>query len=63
MKVYDIVGKLITNGKKGTLKEQALDKQEVWANPETFGFTKVFSVKEYKGIPRFNKRDYLEEVT
>ena len=58
---YEIVGKLSSNGKKGTLKYDAMDKQEVWSNPKSFGFSKVFSVKESKGILRFNKRDLLED--
>jgi hypothetical protein len=57
---YEIVGKLSTNGKKGTLKEDAMDKQEVWANPKNFGFSKIFSVKEAQGILRFNKRDIVQ---
>jgi hypothetical protein len=61
MKTYEITGKLTTNGKKATIKEEALDKQEVWLTPQAFGFTKIFSVKEAQGIQRFNKRDFIEE--
>ena len=61
MKAYEITGKLLKNGKKGVVTEDALDKQEIWGNPESFGFSKVFSVKEAKGIQRFNKRDIIVE--
>jgi hypothetical protein len=60
MKTYEITGKLMTNGKKATITEDALDKQEVWNNPNDFGFSKVFSVTEYRGIQRFNKR--IQEI-
>lgn len=60
MKTYRITGKLLTNGKKGILESDALDKQEVWGDPEAFGFSKVFKVEEARGIQRFNKRDILE---
>jgi len=63
MKNYEIVGKLIKNNKRGKLVEQAQDKQEVWGNPSTFGFSKVFSVTEAKVLRSSNKRDYNEEVT
>lgn len=56
MKTYEITGKLLTNGKKATVTEDALDKQEVWGNPKDFGFSKVFSVRESRGVQRFDKR-------
>jgi hypothetical protein len=60
MKSFVIVGKLLKNGKKGTVTEEALDKQEVWGTPTAFGFTKVFSVEEYRGVERFDKRGLIE---
>lgn len=61
MKAYEITGKLLKNNKKGTVTEEALDKQEVWGNPETFGFSKIFSVREARRrIQRFNKRELVE---
>tara|TARA_R110002074_G_scaffold42653_4_gene112013 strand:- start:365 stop:556 length:192 start_codon:yes stop_codon:yes gene_type:complete len=63
MKQYEIVGKLLKNNKRGKSSEQALDKQEVWGNPQSFGFSKVFSVTEAKVLRSSNKRDYNEEVT
>lgn len=56
MKLYEITGKLLKNGKKATVIEDALDKQEVWNNPKDFGFTKVFLVEEARGVQRFDKR-------
>ena len=62
MKQYEIVGKLLKNNKRGQVTEEALDKQEVWGNPSTFGFSKVFSVTEAKGLTRSsNKREMFEE--
>ena len=61
MRSYVITGKLLSNNKKGTIKTEALDKQEVWGNPESFGFSKVFSVAEDKGIQRFNKRELHDD--
>lgn len=61
MRSFVITGKLKTNGKKGSKTEEALDKQEVWSNPENFGFSKVFKVEENKGIQRFNKREISHE--
>ena len=47
MKLYEISGR--TNKKsKETIKEYALDKQEIWNNPESFGFRKLFTVEEVK---------------
>jgi hypothetical protein len=60
MKSFVIVGKLSKNGKKGTITEEALDKQEIWSIPADFGFTKIFSVEEYRGVERFNKREFIE---
>lgn len=60
MKAYVITGKLLTNGKKGQVTMDALDKQEVWADPKAFGFSKVFTVEEDRGIQRFNKRELME---
>lgn len=57
MKAYEITGKLLTNGKKGTVTSDALDKQEIWGNPKDFGFSKIFKVEESKGVQRFNKRE------
>lgn len=58
MKSYEITGKLERNNKKGKVTEVALDKQEVWNNPRDFGFLKVFSVREAKGLTRgFDKRE------
>lgn len=59
--MYEITGKLLKNNRKGTVTEQALDKQEIWNNPEDFGFSKIFKVESSKGIQRFNKRDFIEE--
>jgi len=56
MKSYEITGKLLINGKKSTVTEDAVNKQEVWGNPKDFGFSKVFSVVESRGIQRFDKR-------
>lgn len=56
MKSYEITGKLLHNNKKGTISADAVSKQEVWNNPEDFGFSKIFRVNEAKGIQRFNKR-------
>lgn len=60
MKPYLITGKLFKNGKKATVTEDALDKQEVWGNPKDFGFDKVFKVEEAKGVQRFDKRLPIE---
>lgn len=61
MKSYVITGKLLTNGKKGSVTTDALDKQEIWSNPSDFGFSKVFKVEEHKGIQKFNKREIAYE--
>jgi hypothetical protein len=58
MKSYEITGKLLSNNKKGNRTMEALDKQEIWNNPEDFGFSKIFKVEESRGVQRFNKRDF-----
>ena len=47
MKQYEITGRTDTKPKV-VLKEYAESKQVIWNNKESYGFRKLFSVKEVK---------------
>lgn len=55
MRQYEVTG--ILGGRKGSKATRTIEadnKQVVWNNPESYGFSKLFSVKELKEILKGN---------